>query len=206
MMTLTLTLPVFSDMLLAIALGYFLGAIPFGLLLTRLAGHGDVRQIGSGNIGATNVLRTGNKKLAALTLALDMLKGFLAVWLIMQLMGNIGAALAAVAVVLGHVYPLWLMGKGGRGVATVMGVFFAFSPMLGGAAIIAWLILFARSKTSSISSLSAMLVAAVTSFWLVPGLFAYVTVALALLVFSRHRDNMARIIAGTEPKVSFSKG
>jgi acyl phosphate:glycerol-3-phosphate acyltransferase len=137
---------------LAAIVGYMLGSIPWGLLLTRLAGHGDIRHIGSGNIGATNVLRTGNKSLAAATLALDLLKGFAAV-LIGKLWGPNAALAAAGAVVLGHMFPVWLGFRGGKGVATALGVLFALAWPVALAALALWLLTVILFRYSSLAAL-----------------------------------------------------
>lgn len=189
-----------------VALGYALGSIPFGLLFTRLSGQGDIRAIGSGNIGATNVLRTGNKKIAALTLLCDFLKGFIPVWL------AIGQDLAwgipvCAAAILGHVFPLWLNFKGGKGVATALGGYMALSPYVGGFVALAWLI---TAKVCRISSLSALVAFSLTpaALWLyqtygggaIPlpvGMVTY-TAGVALFIAFTHRSNIRRLIQGHE--------
>ena len=189
----------------AAIVAYLLGSIPFGLLLTRLAGAGDIRNIGSGNIGATNVLRTGNKALAGLTLALDLAKGFAAV-LIGMVWGPEAALAAAVAVVVGHMFPVWLRFRGGKGVATALGVLLALAWPVGLIAAALWL---ATAAISQYSSLAA-LVAAVA----VPGLAwlfadpprAMALSVIAILVVIRHRENVHRLLAGTEGRISLKKG
>jgi len=186
--------------LLAFALGYLLGAIPFGLVLTRLAGKGDIRAVGSGNIGATNVLRTGSKGLAAATLVLDALKGAVAVWLAALLWPD-GARFAAAGALIGHLYPIWLRFRGGKGVATLLGV---LVPLLWqGAAIYAavWLGVLLVVRFSSVAGMAAAvsvpLVAAVLGRDdLVPMLAVF-----ALLVIWKHKQNLARLRMGTEPRV-----
>jgi glycerol-3-phosphate acyltransferase PlsY len=194
-----------SDALLALALGYLLGSIPFGLLLTRLTGKGDIRDIGSGNIGATNVLRTGSKGLAAATLVLDALKGTAAVLLAERLFPGQGPA-AAGAAMIGHLYPLWLRFKGGKGVATYLGVLIALYPV--GAAIYAalWIGSLLATRISSLSGLLAALAApvaaAVQQRWDLLPLLA----GLTLLVWWKHRENIGRLRAGTEPRIGAKKG
>jgi len=187
--------------ILAVAVGYLLGSVPFGLILTRAAGLGDIRGIGSGNIGATNVLRTGNRKLAAATLALDFLKGAAAVWAVAALLGSGLAGLAAVGAVLGHCHPAWLGFRGGKGVATALGVFLGLAWPVFLAAALTWLVVAKVIRISSASALAGMLVAAAVApawggwalFWPVGLIVAY--------VFLRHRGNIARLVAGTEPRI-----
>ncbi|WP_326523335.1 glycerol-3-phosphate 1-O-acyltransferase PlsY [Sphingomonas sp.] len=184
----------------ALLLGYLLGSIPFGVILTRAAGAGDLRQIGSGNIGATNVLRTGRKGLAAATLVLDVLKGWAAVMLVGWLFpGN--AALAAAAVFLGHCYPVWLRFRGGKGVATLMGVVLALHWPIGLVYAATWLGLLAVLRISSVSGMVAAISAPVAAA--VFGRFddVFLLVALALIVVWKHRENIDRLISGTEPRV-----
>jgi acyl phosphate:glycerol-3-phosphate acyltransferase len=185
----------------ALVLGYLLGAIPFGLILARLAGHGDIRRIGSGNIGATNVLRTGDKRLAALTLALDMAKGAVAV-LIAREFGPMPAIAAASGAVLGHLFPAWLGFKGGKGVATALGVLLALDWQVGAAACATWLAVAAALRYSSLASLIA-LAAAPAYAWIISGsrTLAGFALALAALLWLRHRANIARLVAGTEPRI-----
>lgn len=189
-----------------IFLSYLLGSIPFGLLLTRLFGLGDIRHIGSGNIGATNVMRTGRKWLGALVLLLDAGKGFAAVhltavWLIVSHIGHpqIGMFVAGLAVVIGHVFPIWLKFKGGKGVATAIGVFYAFNPVFGLAICIFWLAIFTITRTSSISSLMAVGYSPIISY-LMDGdtgtALLYLNIA-ALVVFT-HRSNIRRLLHGKE--------
>ena len=188
--------------LVAITLAaYLLGAIPFGLVVARLFGLGDPRNIGSGNIGATNVLRTGNKRAAALTLILDAGKGGVAVLIARALFGEDAAQIAGGAAFLGHLYPVYLGFKGGKGVATFLGTLLALAFPIGAAACATWLVIALLFRISSLSALVAS--AAVPVFALVlghPQLVA-LTVALAVLIFVKHRANIARLIAGTEPKI-----
>ncbi|WP_043831058.1 glycerol-3-phosphate 1-O-acyltransferase PlsY [Muricoccus aerilatus] len=193
------------NQLLAALLGLLLGSIPFGLILTRAAGLGDIRAIGSGNIGATNVLRTGNKKLAAGTLALDFLKGAAAVLLAAALLGPETAGIAAVAAVLGHCHPPWLAFRGGKGVATALGVFLALAWPVFLAAALTWLAMAKLVKISSASALTGLAVAVVVAalwggwplFWPVALITAY--------VYARHHANIRRLIAGTEPRIGQGK-
>ena len=183
---------------------YLLGSIPFGLILTRLTGGGDLRAIGSGNIGATNVLRTGRKGLAAATLLLDMAKGCVAVWLAGNLPGG-DPAVGGVAAVLGHCFPVWLKFKGGKGVATLMGVALGLAWPIGAAYAAVWLGVLAVSRVSSLSGMSAAVAAPVAAY--AAGFADYVPALamLALLVLWLHRANIARLRAGTEPKVGGPK-
>ncbi len=188
------------DWLLTLLGGYLLGSVPFGLLLAKAAGKGDIRQIGSGNIGATNVLRTGSKGLAAATLLLDGAKGFAAVWLAWRFLPG-SAPLAALGAVLGHCFPVWLRFKGGKGVATALGVSLGLAWPVGLAYAVVWLAMLAATRISSVGGMSAAAAAPITAaatgrFDLVP-----VLAAIALIVVWQHRENMARLRSGTEPKV-----
>ncbi|MCR0981023.1 glycerol-3-phosphate 1-O-acyltransferase PlsY [Roseomonas populi] len=194
-----------GTVLLAAAIGYLLGSIPFGLVLTRAAGLGDIRAIGSGNIGATNVLRTGNKKIAAATLALDFLKGAVAVWLVAFLIGPDLAGIAAIGAVLGHCHPVWLGFRGGKGVATALGVFLGLAWPVFVAAALTWLAMAKLVKISSASALTGMAVAALVAFlWGGWPLFWPVALIVAYVVL-RHHANIARLIAGTEPRIGQGK-
>ncbi|MBW3168848.1 glycerol-3-phosphate 1-O-acyltransferase PlsY [Qipengyuania flava] len=189
----------------AALLGYLIGSIPFGLLLTRAAGMGDVRKIGSGNIGATNVLRTGNKGLAAGTLLLDLLKGLAPVLIAERLGGEVAAAFAAGAAVLGHCFPVWLGFKGGKGVATNAGVAFGLAWSVGLAYAFVWLSVLAIFRISSLAGMAAVVAAAAAA-----PLFGYpqffpVLAAIALLIIYLHRANIARLAKGEEPRVGGSK-
>ena len=195
-------------MLLAgLLLGYALGSVPFGLVLSRLAGAGDIRAIGSGNIGATNVLRTGRKGLAAATLLLDAAKGAVAVLVMARLAGPLsGPALAAAAgAMLGHCFPLWLRFKGGKGVATLLGVSLALAWPVGIGAALVWLAILGASRISSLAGMGAALSAPLFASFLAPVRLALVLAALALLVVWLHRANVARLRAGTEPRVGRGK-
>ena len=188
------------DWLLALLPGYALGSIPFGLLLTRAAGQGDIRAIGSGNIGATNVLRTGNKGLAAATLLFDGAKGFFAVFLAWRWLPDV-AGFAALGAVLGHCFPLWLKFRGGKGVATTAGVCFGLWWPIGLAYAAVWLALLAMTRVSSLSGMSAAVAAPVAAAALGRWELVPVLAAIAVLVLFLHRENIARLRAGTEPKV-----
>ncbi|OAN80478.1 glycerol-3-phosphate acyltransferase [Sulfitobacter sp. EhC04] len=182
-------------------IGYLMGSIPFGLVLTRTMGLGNLRDIGSGNIGATNVLRTGNKKAAAMTLVLDGAKGAVAVLLARVLAGEDAAQLAGLMAMLGHCYPVWLRFNGGKGVATFLGIVLALAWPVGIGCCIAWLI---GALTSRISSMGALAAASASTFLMVilgAGNTLVLGVVLTLLVFWRHRTNIRRIKAGTEPKI-----
>ena len=186
--------------LLAIAMGYLLGSIPFGLVLTRIAGLGDVRRIGSGNIGATNVLRTGNKALAALTLVLDAAKGGIAIGLARHFAAE-AALFAGFAAVLGHNFPVWLKFKGGKGVATTLGALAVAAWPVGALAAASWLAVALVLRTSSVAALVALAAAPVYAYWLSDGAVVALAAALALLSIIRHRANIERLLKGTEPRI-----
>jgi len=188
----------------ALALSYLLGSIPFGLLLTRLTGAGDLRAIGSGNIGATNVLRTGRKGLAAVTLLLDLGKGFLAVFLVARLYPGF-EAWAAAGAVLGHCFPVWLRFRGGKGVATNAGVCFALGWPIGLAYALVWLGLLAVARISSLAGMSAVIAAVIAAALLGYSGYVPVLAAIAVLVLLLHRANIRRLLAGEEPKVGQKK-
>lgn len=187
-------------------LGYLFGSVPFGLLLTRAAGLGDIRAIGSGNIGATNVLRTGNKKLAAATLLLDGAKGAVAVMAARALAGDDAALAAGLFSIIGHVFPVWLKFRGGKGVATTLGMLLALAPYTGLAACAVWLAIAVIARISSLSALVAITSTPLSAFFLYndPRL-AIVCAIIAGLVFFTHRANIARLISGTEPKIGKKK-
>lgn len=185
----------------AALIGYLLGSIPFGLLLTRFAGLGDVRNIGSGNIGATNVLRTGNKKLAAATLLLDALKGTFAVLIAKALFGFEASLIAGFFAFLGHLYPVWLGFKGGKGVATYLGVLLAVAPLMMLAFAAVWLITAFLTRISSLSALVAMLVIP-CALWIVEGeKTALLITILSIISWVKHRENIKRLLTGTESKI-----
>jgi len=188
------------DWVLALLGGYLIGSVPFGLLLSLAAGKGDIREIGSGNIGATNVLRTGSKELAVATLLLDGAKGFLAVWLAWRYLPE-AAPLAALGAVLGHCFPVWLRFKGGKGVATMLGVCLGLAWPIGLAYAAVWLAMLAITRISSASGMSAAVAAPVAAastgrLELVP-----VLAAITAVVVWQHRANIARLRSGSEPKV-----
>lgn len=198
-------------LLAALAFGYALGSIPFGLLLTRAAGLGDIRKVGSGNIGATNVLRTGNKKLAAATVLLDAAKGLVAVLIAAQLAGPDAAIAAGLGAVLGHLFPVWLGFKGGKGMATTIGVLWGLSWGLGAIACLAWLLAAVIFRYSSLATLLGVALAAIAAWILASVLvfglalssthIAVLVTVLAVLVFAKHHANLRRLLAGTEPKI-----
>ena len=184
----------------AFIIAYLLGSIPFGLILTRLGGAGDLRSIGSGSIGATNVLRTGRKGLAAATVLLDAAKGFLAIWIAANwLPGQVG--FAAIGAILGHCFPVWLKFRGGKGFATAAGVCLALSwqVLLAGALI--WAAVLAATRFSSVSSMSAVLGVPIAAWLLGMSALVPVLLGIALIVIVQHRSNIARLFAGTEPRV-----
>ena len=188
----------------AATFGYLLGSIPFGLVLTRIAGMDDIRKIGSGNIGATNVLRSGNKSLAALTLILDGGKGTLAV-LLASVYGPDTAVLAGGGAFIGHVFPIWLKFKGGKGVATFLGVMIAINWPSGILCCLTWLIIAALLRYSSVAALGAALASTGYAYyfgnWQIMELADFMT----LLVFIRHHQNIRRLIKGKEPKIGTKK-
>lgn len=199
----------------SIAIGYALGAIPFGLVLTRLAGYGDIREIGSGNIGATNVLRTGNKPLAAATLVLDAGKGAIAVAIAASVWGGNAALLAGAAAMVGHCFPVWLGFKGGKGVATTLGTLLMALPLVGGAACVTWLVMAAVFRISSLSALVAVALSPVVAafvpllVWIGgppnPTTAVFACVVIASVVIYRHKENINRLRSGTEPRIGGAK-
>ncbi len=187
----------------AIIFGYLLGSIPFGLLITRIAGMGDVRKIGSGNIGATNVLRTGNKKLAALTLLADMLKGTVAV-LVAGIWGPGLAMAAGFAAFIGHLLPVWLGFKGGKGVATYLGVLIALAWKAALVFAVVWLAVAWLSKYSSLAALVAAVAVPIYLFWSGPMALAWLFTAMSIIVFAKHHANIRRLLDGNESKIGAS--
>lgn len=189
------------ELLEAFAVGYLIGSIPFGILIARVFALGDLRKIGSGNIGATNVLRTGNKLAAALTLVLDALKGFVPAFWFLSAEGDLSAQAAAIGAVLGHCLPVWLRFRGGKGVATFLGVILGLNFWVGLAACATWL---ATAVLVRISSASALAAAALTPVWLwvIDGPRAVLCGAvLAVWIWVRHHENIARLIRGKEPRI-----
>jgi glycerol-3-phosphate acyltransferase PlsY len=207
------------------ALAYLMGSVPFGLVLSRLAGYGDIRQIGSGNIGATNVLRTGNKALAAATVILDALKGTAAVILVYLAASYVFrdvnvecvvtqtclpdyeyishlAGLAAFFALLGHVFPVWLGFKGGKGVATFLGCLLALHPLSALIFAGSWIMTAVTTRLSSASALAATLIAGLSAFWMdVPVQQGLIILAMIVLIWYKHQENIKRLLAGTEPKI-----
>ncbi|WP_421724639.1 glycerol-3-phosphate 1-O-acyltransferase PlsY [Bauldia sp.] len=195
-------MPTSLSILGALALGYLLGSIPFGLILTRLAGLGDLRAIGSGNIGATNVLRTGRKDIAAATLVADCLKGTVAVLVAGALFGSDGAMVAGLGAFVGHIFPVWLKFKGGKAVATYIGVLLGLAWPAALIFVVVWLAMAFAFRISSLSALTASLITPPVLIFLlgeprVGGLF----VVLTAIVWWRHADNIKRLIAGTESRI-----
>jgi len=188
----------------AALLGYALGSIPFGLILTRLTGAGDLRSIGSGNIGATNVLRTGRKGLAAATLLLDMAKGLVAVLVAARLWPG-AEPFTAVGAVLGHCFPVWLKFRGGKGVATLMGVALGLSWLVGATFALIWIALLFVTRISSLAGMTAAVSAPIAAIAIGRADIAPALALLALLVVFLHRANIARLRAGTEPRVGGAK-
>jgi len=188
-------------LLAAVVIGYLLGSIPFGLLLTRAAGLGDIRRTGSGNIGATNVLRTGRKDVAAATLLLDGGKGAVAVLALAAWAGLVPALLAGVAAVAGHCSSPWVGFKGGKGVATALGVVLAWCWPAGLVCLLVWLAAAFLSKRSSVGALAAMTAAPVLLWWLAGPETALAGLAVAAISIGRHHGNIVRLIAGTEPRI-----
>jgi glycerol-3-phosphate acyltransferase PlsY len=185
--------------------GYLLGSIPFGLIVTRLAGLGDIRAIGSGSIGATNVLRTGNKRLAAATLLLDAGKGVAAVLIAQYFCGLHGALAAGLGAMLGHLFPVWLGFRGGKGVATGVGVLLGLDWRLGLMAIGCWLVVAVATRYSSLAALVASAATAVLAWFFVDRQLAAFVLVLALLVWISHRANIARLLKGEESQIGQKK-
>lgn len=195
-----MTLP-WGFILGGLALGYLSGSIPFGLLLTRAAGLGDVRAIGSGNIGATNVLRTGRRDIAALTVLCDALKGTVPILLAARFLGFEAALAAAIGAVLGHCFPVWLGFKGGKAVATYLGCLLALDWRVFLAFAVTWLVVAAVGRYSSLAALVGSLTAAGLAWWLGPHLLAATLSVLVVIVWARHHANIARLLAGTEGRI-----
>jgi acyl phosphate:glycerol-3-phosphate acyltransferase len=186
--------------LLSLAFGYLLGSIPFGLILTRMAGLGDVRRIGSGNIGATNVLRTGNKKLAAATLVLDALKGTAAAAIATRWGVDAGIA-AGFAAFIGHLFPVWLGFKGGKGVATYLGILLGLAPIMLAVFVAIWLVVAYLTRYSSLSALVATAATPVVLWLMGNEKVALLFAILTLITWWKHRANIARLMNGTESKI-----
>ena len=188
----------------ALVLGYALGSIPFGLVLTKLAGGGDIRNIGSGNIGATNVLRSGRKGLAALTLLLDLLKGFVAIWFASRFLPG-GEVFAAAGAFFGHLYPVWLSFKGGKGVATYAGIMFGLFWQGGVIYAIIWIFGLLLFRISSVGGLLAVASAPIAAAYFGRYELVALLAACTLIVFWKHRENIERLIDGTEPYIGKSQ-
>ncbi|WP_260923026.1 glycerol-3-phosphate 1-O-acyltransferase PlsY [Novosphingobium sp. 9] len=195
--------------ILPLLLGYALGSVPFGLLLTRVFGAGDLRAIGSGNIGATNVLRTGRKGLAAATLVLDLLKGLVAVLLAGAIWPEMSSpeatSIAAIGAFVGHCFPVWLRFRGGKGVATTAGIGFALGWPIGLAYAVTWIGLLVLVRISSIAGMSAAVVAPLVAFGTGHREYGIVLAVIAVLVLFQHRENISRLLSGTEPKIGSGK-
>jgi len=189
----------------AAAGGYLLGSIPFGLVLTRMAGLGDLRKIGSGNIGATNVLRTGRKGLAAATLVLDAGKGAIAALICLALWNDQAALAAGLCAVLGHNFPVWLKFKGGKGVATTLGTILATAPLAGAATCLVWLLMAWRFRISSLAALTALALSPFIALSLGLKSHALVFAVLAVLSAIRHHANIRRLLQGTEPHIDLGR-
>lgn len=208
---------IFPYLAAAFAFGYLLGSIPFGLVLTRLAGAGDIRKIGSGNIGATNVLRTGRKGLALATLLLDGAKGAAALLIVYRLYSEEMALAAGIGAMLGHVFPVWLGFKGGKGVATALGLLLAAAWPIGALACLTWLVVAFVFRFSSLAALAAIAFAPVYAWagdrllwplWgsaVVYAQVAKLALVIAVLVWLRHAGNIRRLMSGTEPKIGHKK-
>ena len=192
-------------LLYAAVLGYLCGSVPFGLLLTRAAGLGDIRSIGSGNIGATNVLRTGNRALAAATLVLDAAKAALPVLFARYYWGEQAAMLCAIFAFLGHCFPVWLNFKGGKGVSVFIGILLALSWPVGLIFCAVWLVIAFAQKMSSLAALTAAATAPIFAYVVVDEWLAATAALLALVLFFQHRTNLARLFNGTEPKIGSEK-
>ena len=195
--------------LISAVIGYFLGSVPFGLVITRLAGLGDIRQIGSGNIGATNVLRTGRKDLALLTLICDVSKAGVAALIAQALFDNpIAGLVAGTAGVVGHNFPIWLKFKGGKGVASTLGMMLATNPLVGVLACLTWLLVAVLFRYSSLSALTALAFSPIYA-WVLGGadarVYALFYAFLALLSFVRHKANILRLLNGTETQIKMKK-
>lgn len=199
-------LPIALTFIIAIAGGYLFGSIPFGLVITRLAGLGDIRDIGSGNIGATNVLRTGRKDLALATLLLDAGKAGIAAAAFNFLFDFRSGLLAGAAAFLGHCYPIWLKFKGGKGVATFIGMLLGIMWQVALAFAVCWLSIAVAFRYSSLAALVTAALLPIITWWLIDDWFAAaVTAGLSILLFYRHRENIKRLMNGTEEKIGAKK-
>ncbi len=194
--------PVTTEMILALVIGYLLGSIPFGLILTRIGGKGDLRKVGSGNIGATNVLRTGSKPLAVLTLILDCLKATAAILIAWRLFGRETGTFAAAGALLGHLYPVWLKLRGGKGVATLLGILIPLSWPIAVVYAAIWLLLLLTIRISSVAGMAAAASAPITAAILGNQLLFPMLLGFALLILWKHRENILRLRKGTEPRIA----
>lgn len=193
------------EIILSAVLGYLCGSIPFGLVLTKAAGLGDIRKLGSGNIGATNVLRTGNKTVAALTVLFDGLKGTVPVVTMSMLYGTEAAIVAGVAAFLGHIFPVWLGFKGGKGIATSIGVLLGLHWILALAFLAVWIFIAAIFRISSLAGLTASLLTPLWAFLLGRGDLVLPALMLGIMIWITHRANIIRLLRGEEPRISFAK-
>ena len=193
-----------TTQIFALAIGYLLGAIPFGLLLTRLSGRGDLREIGSGNIGATNVLRTGSKGLAALTLLLDAAKGAAAV-MVAQALWPDGVRYAAAGALIGHLYPVWLKFKGGKGVATLLGILVPLLPVAALVYALVWVGLLLLLRISSVAGMAAAASAPLSAAIAGERALLPMLIGFAILIIWKHRENLQRLKDGTEPRIGRSE-
>ncbi len=194
-----------TNNLVALAFGYLCGSIPFGLIFAALSGAGDVRKIGSGNIGATNVLRTGKKWAAAATLIFDAGKGAFAIYVARHFFGDVAGVIAGLGAFFGHLFPVWLKFKGGKGVATFFGIALMLNWMLGIAALLTWIV---AALIWRISSLSALVAAALTPLYFLlwhQHLYSALMLLLAVTIFVTHRENIARLLRGEEPRIGAKK-
>lgn len=194
-----------STLFMSVLGGYLFGAIPFGLLIAKLFGQGDIRNIGSGNIGATNVLRTGRKDLALMTLILDAGKAGLAAIIFHKIFGAPFGLIAGSAALLGHCYPVWLKFKGGKGVATFLGALLAVGFPIGLSACLVWLAMFFLTKISSLSALVSATSAPIIAYFMGREDIALMALSLTIIIFVRHRENIKRLLNGTEPRSDGNK-
>jgi glycerol-3-phosphate acyltransferase PlsY len=188
-------------LVMSLVLAYGLGSIPFGLLFTRWAGQGDIRDIGSGNIGATNVLRTGNKLVALLTLLADAAKGFVAVMIAWRLAGDNAAAMAALASLIGHIFPVWLTFKGGKGVAVFIGTMLMLSPLAGLNFLLLWIVVAIIGRRSSLAAIIAFLATPALLYVLGEMVTMQVSLVMEAISLWAHKENISRLLSGTEPKI-----
>ena len=193
-----------TSLILWAIVGYLLGSIPFGMIFARIMGLGSLRDIGSGNIGATNVLRTGNKTAAALTLFFDAGKGALIILLARALAGEDAAQLAGISAIIGHCFPVWLSFRGGKGVATYFGLMITISPVVGLTTGVIWILIAAGTRYSSLAALVAALWALLIVALGADGHLFVLTFILAVLIYARHHTNIKRLRAGEEPKIQRS--